>query len=134
MSLGSARRALISAAIAVAIIAPTIAWLLYDVVNAPTPLATRLVAAAYPVLDVGLVVPALVLIDQTRHLRGGVLWSGWVLLLAGALSMAVGDIAFAWFEVLGLDALDPILDFAFGAAYVLWAWGVFAHRRALASD
>jgi hypothetical protein len=132
MSVGSGRRAGITAILTGIGSLAAIALLLVDVLGSADSTAERVVAAAYPVLDVALLVPAVVLIDQTRHLRGGSLWSAWALLLAGAVAMATGDIAFAWFSVLDTRALEAVLDFAFASAYVLFAWGIAVHRANLA--
>lgn len=93
------------------------------------PLAERLLNLAYPILDCLLLVPGLMLLRLTLKLRGGSLWTVWLLLLLGFFCVAVGDILFAYFTTHELVALDPLLDLVFVAAYVLFAWGT---RRQLA--
>ena len=105
---------------------------LHAVLDTPAPTLTRTVAVTYPLLDLLLLVPTIVVLRQTAHLRGGKLWRGWVAVLAGVLALAIGDLAFAYFSTLGLVALDPLLDFAFASGYLLVGWGARIHRDALA--
>ena len=98
---------------------------------ADAPLGQRLLAVSYPLLDLALLVPTVVVLRQAWHLRGGWLWRCWVRLLAGVVCLAAGDVAFAWFATLGIDALDPLLDLTFVSGYLLVASGTHVQRDAL---
>jgi hypothetical protein len=104
----------------------------HAVLDTSAPPLTRTIAVAYPLLDLLLLVPTIVVLRQTAHLRGGKLWRAWLTVLAGVIALAVGDLAFAYFSTLGLVALDPLLDFAFASGYLLVGWGARIHRAALA--
>jgi hypothetical protein len=99
------------------------AWLLRPVLASPAPLVEQALNVTYPVLDCLLLVPTLVLARVTSRLRGGQLHRVWTVLLAGFLCTAAGDVAFAYFSTLGVQRLDPLVDFLYGASYALWAWG-----------
>ncbi|MFO0635798.1 MAG: hypothetical protein U0168_23400 [Nannocystaceae bacterium] len=93
---------------------------------------TQTIAAAYPVLDLAVVVPAAVVLRQLWLLRGSPLWRAWSRVLAGVVCLSLSDVGFAYVAAFELARLDPLLDFGFAAGYLLVAWGAWQHRRALA--
>jgi len=131
LRVGSAREAMRTAVVTALVVGVLVGALLGRVLAADAPVLERSLAVAYPVLDVALLVPAVVVLRQTWHLRGGALWSCWMLLLAGIACLAVGDIVFAYFATLELTALDPVLDVMFVAGYLLLAAGTRVQRQAL---
>jgi len=101
------------------------------ILAAPGPLLERLLTAAYPVLDLVLLVPALALLRVTARF-GGRVSEIWTRLLAGLLCVAVADAAFAYFSVLGMTGLDPLVHAFFILAYLLLAEGARRQHRLLA--
>jgi hypothetical protein len=123
LGLGSRREAVRTAGVTALVLGAAIAMLLSKVLASEAPLGERLLAATYPSLDLALLVPTAVVLRQTWHLRGGSLWRCWVRLLGGAVCLAAGDVAFAYFTTLGIAALDPVLDATFICGYWLIASG-----------
>jgi hypothetical protein len=130
-SVGTRRDASRTALVGTLVLGALIWLLTMRVLAAEAPLAQRLLAVGYPLLDLALLVPTVVVLRQTWHLRGGSLWKCWVRLLAGVGCLAAGDIAFAYFATLGLDVLDPLLDLTFISGYLLIAAGTHVQRDAL---
>jgi hypothetical protein len=62
----------------------------------PEPLATRMTAAAYPILDGLMLIPTVLLLRMTYRFRGGSVWRVWALLAGSIIVMSVGDIVFAY--------------------------------------
>lgn len=109
--------------VALALLVLVAAVVLRPIAGQEAPPLERLLNLAYPLLDCLLLVPGLMLLRLTMKLRGGSLWTVWMLLLLGFFCVAAGDILFAYFTTLGLEILDPLLDLVFAAAYVFFAWG-----------
>jgi hypothetical protein len=84
-------------------------------------------SAAYPVLDMALMVPLALLLRITWRFRGGAVATAWVLVLSGFAFMCAGDILFAYLTALGKAGLDPFLHAAYILAYGLVAAGVRRH-------
>jgi hypothetical protein len=84
---------------------------------------------AYPGFDLVAVVPAAVLLRITMKLRGGALFWVWSLTLGGFLSMAIGDVLYAYLTMLGVSHVDPLIDVAFMLGYGLVARGVVEQHR-----
>jgi hypothetical protein len=84
------------------------------------PLPERLVAGAYPVLDLLALVPAFLLMRITLEFRGGALWRVWASLLAGFVITCAADFLFAYFTVRGTSGHDALME----ALYLL-AYGAF---------
>ena len=119
---GPAQLAAIAAAGA-ALAAGLTYWVLLPVATAPAPFWTRAVNLTYPVLDAVLLVANLLLLDMALRLRGGSVWKVWAALLAGFVATAAGDILFAFFSVVGVSRLDPLLNMTFALSYVFLALG-----------
>lgn len=80
-------------------------------------LAERLVAAAYPVLDLLALVPAFLLMRITLEFRGGALWRVWASILAGFVLTCAADFLFAYFTVRGTDGQDALMEALYLLAY-----------------
>jgi hypothetical protein len=128
LPLGPGRRlwlvALATAGILACIAIPTLA----PVAHAERPLSESLVAIAYPVLDLIVLVPSAVLLVITRRFRGGGVWRVWALILSGFLVLSVADVLFAYFDLVGLAWVDPLLPATFSVGYTLTALGVATQR------
>jgi hypothetical protein len=78
---------------------------------------------AYPVSDIVLLIPVLVLLQMAFKLSGGQLWRVWMGLLLGFVFLTVGDIAFAYFSILDQAYLDPLIDVLYAFSYIFASWG-----------
>jgi hypothetical protein len=83
--------------------------------------------AAYPVLDMVLLVPLALLLRITWRFRGGQVATAWVVVLSGFIFMCAGDVLFAYLTALGRAGLDPFLHAAYIVSYGLVAAGVRRH-------
>jgi hypothetical protein len=119
--------ALLTAAVLAGLGIPALA----PVVHAERPLAESLIAIAYPVLDLIVLVPSAVLLAITRRFRGGGVWRVWALILSGFLVLSVADVLFAYFDLVGLAWVDPLLPATFTVGYTLTALGVATQRSLL---
>ncbi len=84
----------------------------------------ELLEIVYPVSDIFLLVPALILFKITWRLRGGQVGKMWLALLVGLFAMAGGDITFAYLTDSATPLLDAVVDLMFLAAYISIARGV----------
>jgi hypothetical protein len=105
--------------------------LLWPVLTQPGPLLERVITAAYPALDFLLLVPILILLRITAPFRGGTVFRAWVLVLSGIVALCVGDILYAYLQVLGLLGLGPLVDATYALAYLGLALGMGEQRRLL---
>lgn len=97
--------------------------LLHPAAVAPTRAAETALNLAYPILDLALVVPVVLLVRMAAALRGGVVARMWVSMLAGLAFMCAGDILFAYFSALGRTGLDPFVHATYILSYGLVADG-----------
>lgn len=86
----------------------------------------------YPLSDVVMLVPAIVLARITARLRGGSVAAVWALLAAGFLVLVVGDVCFAWLTIAEDARFDPLGDLAYVVAYALFARATLRQRELLA--
>ena len=100
---------------------------LRPVLGTAGPLLERVLTAAYPVLDLVLLVPLALLLRIALRLRGSHAGDVWALLLGGFVVLCIADIFFAYFQSLGEQHLDPFVHASFLLAYGLIAGG--AHRQ-----
>jgi len=100
---------------------------LRPVVMAEMPMVEKVLSAAYPLLDMALLVPLVLLLRTTWHFRGGSVGTAWVIVLSGFVFMCAGDVLFAYFTALGLTGLDPFVHGAYILSYGLIAAGVRKH-------
>jgi hypothetical protein len=106
---------------------------LRPVVMAPLPPLEKALSAAYPLLDMALLVPLALLLRTTWHFRGGSVGTAWIVVLSGFVFLCAGDVLFAYFTALGLTGLDPFVHGAYILSYGLIAAGVRKHLALLAS-
>lgn len=99
-------------------------FLLKPVLAVPAPMLEQTFNLAYPVLDILVLVPSLILLRVTLQLKGGRVWRFWALLLGGFFCMAGGDVFYAYFATAGQEHLAPLVDVMFVAAYALIALAV----------
>jgi hypothetical protein len=85
--------------------------------------AEKALNIAYPVSDIVLLIPVLLLLQMAFKLSGGQIWRVWMGLLVGFVFLTVGDIAFAYFSVLGQAHLDPLIDALYAFSYIFASWG-----------
>ncbi|MCP4661525.1 MAG: hypothetical protein GY856_39490 [bacterium] len=89
----------------------------------------ELLEIVYPISDLFLLVPALILFKITWKFRGGQVGKMWLALLVGFFAMAGGDITFAYFTDSATPLLDAVVDLMFLASYISIARGVlFQHE------
>lgn len=124
---GSRNLTLITVAIAIAIAIP----LLLPIAQSSGTSVEKALNVAYPALDFVLIVPAVLLARSASRFRGGAVWRPWAALLGGLLFTAAGDIAFAWFSVLGQSQLDPAVHALYVLAYGCVAAGVLYQQELL---
>lgn len=97
--------------------------LLHPAAVAPTPAAQTALNLAYPIFDLALVVPVMLLVRMTLAFRGGLVVRMWVSILAGFTFMCAGDMLFAYFSALGRTGLDPFVHATYILSYGLVADG-----------
>lgn len=126
---------LLPAALGTALIAGGIAWpLLQPVLRTPAaPLALAL-NLAYPILDLLLLIPSVVLLTLTVRFRGGAVWRIWAAILAGIVFTVIGDICFAWFSGVGYQGIDPVVHAMYIIGYASLALGTSVQYQLLAPD
>jgi hypothetical protein len=115
--------------------AALLAWptwaLVRPILAAAAPPLERALNAAYPLLDVLVLLPILVLLRITSRFRGGQVARVFASLLAGILFLCAGDVLFAYFSVLGRKELDPLVDATFVLSYFFLAHGALGQYRLL---
>lgn len=119
--------ALVAAVLCAAIVLP----ILRPVVQTPAPPLEKLLHLAYPLLDILLLIPALLLLRMSFRFWGGRLWAVWGALAAGILFTAAGDILFAYRSSLGLAQLEDLFDAMYILSFGCFAAGVLAQRDLL---
>jgi hypothetical protein len=87
----------------------------------------KALTAAYPLLDLVLLVPLALLVRTTWQFRGGSVGTAWLVIVGGIVFMCAGDVLFAYFTALGMTGLDPFVHAAFIVSYGLVAVGVRRH-------
>ena len=107
--------------------------MLKPVVAVPAPALEMFLNVAYPVLDLALLVPVVILLRIAVRFRGGEVWKVWAGLLAGFVLMCVGDILFAYFTALGRESFDPLIHVMYILAYAALARGALGQYQLLQS-
>lgn len=95
------------------------------------PLET-LLNVLYPVLDVLLFIPAVLLIRIGLRFRGGAVWKVWATLLAGFVFLCAADTLFAYYSQFDWVELTDLVDATYLLAYGLLGLGVLYQRELLA--
>jgi hypothetical protein len=109
------------------------AVVLRPILTRPAPPVEMFLNVAYPVLDLVLLVPTVLLFRASLPLRGGGVWKAWAALLVGFFFMSVGDVLFAYFQALGATVIDPLVHVTYLLSYGFLALGVTRQSRLLAS-
>jgi hypothetical protein len=91
--------------------------------HAQRPLLQILVSAGYPVLDAVVMVPTVLLVRMTVAFRGGRVWTAWASILLAFVVLAGADALFAYSDLVGFHALDPLVIPIFATGYALAAYG-----------
>jgi hypothetical protein len=113
--------------VTVAVCAALAFVVLRPVVQADLPPVQKALGAAYPLLDLALLVPLAVLFRMTSRFRGGSIGTAWMIVLTGFVFMCAGDVLFAYFTALGQTGLDPFVHAAYILSYGLIAAGMRRH-------
>ena len=100
--------------------------ILRPIVETPAPPLEKLLNLAYPILDMLMLIPMLLLLRMSLRFWGGRLWAVWGALLAGILFTAAGDILFAYQSTLGLEHLEDLFDAMYILSFGCFAAGVLA--------
>jgi hypothetical protein len=105
--------------------------MLKPVVAVPAPALEMLLNVAYPVLDLALLVPVVILLRIAIRFRGGEVWKVWAGLLAGFMLSCAADTLFAYFTASGHESLDPLSDVLFILSYAALARGAIGQYHLL---
>jgi hypothetical protein len=125
--LGTATERAVVMAVTTALCTGVSILVLRPVLQAEAAPMARVLNAAYPLLDMALLVPLVLLLRTTWQFRGGSVGSAWLIILSGFAFMCVGDVLFAYFSALGRTGLDPFVHASYVVSYGLIAAGVRRH-------
>ena len=106
-----------------AVLGTLVAFVLRPVVESSEGGLGLLLNLAYPVSDLALLIPSLILLRVSWRLRGGSIAKVWFALVVGFVAIAAGDVAFAYFSEMGMARLDSLIDLLFLAGYMSIARG-----------
>ncbi|HYU32758.1 MAG TPA: hypothetical protein VEW48_11390 [Thermoanaerobaculia bacterium] len=126
LPVGGTRERWVLALVATVLCAAVVIPILRPVVETPAPALEKLLNLAYPILDMLLLIPMLLLLRMSLRFWGGRLWSVWGALVAGVLFTAAGDILFAYRSSLGLAQLEDVFDAMYILSFGCFASGVLA--------
>jgi len=110
---------LVSAAIFAAVGAP----MLLPVARSHTPIAERIVNVGYPLLDLVVLVPTLVLLRIAARFQGGSVFRVWTAILLGIVFFTGGDILFADVSPEAQARLGPLVDLFFALGFLFSGYG-----------
>lgn len=108
-------------------------WPVLAGIEGPTPFLEKALAAAYPLLDIALLVAVALLVRGAWHFGGGRAWEVWALILAGLIVMIAGDFRYAYFAAGGEERVDPYSEMLFVVSYALLARGALRQRDLMES-
>lgn len=99
-------------------------YLAYD---ADATLIENVVAMAYPVGDLILIVPIFLILKVAVDFKGGKLFYSWMMIFIALLGLLAGDILFAIFYDQYSEAIFPytLIDFTWVAMYLLFAYSFY---------
>jgi hypothetical protein len=120
-----------TAGAAVAVAALAAYPMLKPVVTVPAPALEMFLNVAYPVLDLALLVPVVVLLRIAIRFRGGEVWKVWAGLLAGLLLSCAADVFFAYSTASGRERFDALSDVLFILSYAALARGALGQYHLL---
>jgi hypothetical protein len=115
------------------IVGVLLVWPVLAGLSGPTPLLEKVLAAAYPLLDIALLVAVALLMRGARQFGGGRAWEVWALLLAGLVVMIAGDLRYAYFATSGEEHIDALSEMPFVVAYLLLALGALKQKELIES-
>jgi hypothetical protein len=104
-------------------------WPVLSGIAGAAPLLEKLLAAAYPLLDIALLVAVALLLRGARRFGGGRAWEVWALILAGLGVMIAGDLRYAYFATGGGEHVDALSEMLFVVAYLLLALGALKQKE-----
>jgi hypothetical protein len=105
--------------------------LLRPILAADAPTLEKTLNVLYPVLDLVLLVPTVILLRLTLRFGRGPVGRIWMMLLAGFLFLCVGDVLFSYLQALGQTALDPLVDAMYILSYGSLAGGALRQLQVL---
>ncbi len=115
---------------ALVVVGLALVWpLLSGIAGPPAPFLEKALAAAYPVLDIALLVAVALLVRGARRFGGGRVWEVWALILVGLGVMIAGDLRYAYFTAGGEQRVDPLSEMSFVVSYLLLALGALKQRE-----
>jgi hypothetical protein len=106
--------------------------LLRPILAADVPALEKVLNVLYPVLDLVLLVPTVVLLRLTLRFGRGPVGRIWMMLLFGFLFLCAGDVLFSYLQTLGKTALDPLVDAMYILSYGSLAGGALRQLQVLA--
>ena len=104
---------------------------LKPVLAVPAAPLAMLLNVAYPVLDLAVLVPVIILLRIAIRFRGGEVWKVWAGLLAGFLLMTFADVLFGYFTATAHESLDRLVDATYILSYAAIARGALGQYQLL---
>jgi hypothetical protein len=127
--MGSLRASALMVA-ALVVVGLALVWPVLSGIAGPrAPLLEKVLAAAYPLLDIALLVAVALLLRGARRFGGGRAWEVWALVLAGLGVMIAGDLRYAYFAAGGEEHVDALSEMPFVVAYLLLALGALKQKE-----
>lgn len=128
-SIVSPRTLKLTAAIVMAVLVALGLLVISPALARPDPLMERVLVSTYVLLDVGLLVPLLLLTRAIYKFRGGIVARAWTFLLLGFVAMEVGDVAYSFEPVFQAFPYPYFDELFFVLSYLLLLKGVSLHKR-----
>lgn len=107
--------------------------ILRPVLLTPGPALDKLLNLAYPLLDIALLIPTVLLLRISLRFRGGRVSRIWLMLLSGFLFGCAGDVLFAYFSSLEQTYLEDVMDAMYLLSFGFMALGALYQRELLES-
>jgi hypothetical protein len=108
--------------------------MLLPIALAQTPLGERIVNVGYPLLDLVVLVPTLVLLRITVRFQGGRVWHVWAATLAGIVFFTCGDVLYADVSPEAQARLGPFVDLGFVLGFLFSGYGAVLQHELLTAD
>jgi hypothetical protein len=124
---------------AVFLLAPSFAFaiafifVLLPIARGHDPIGAILVNVGYPLADLVICLPAVLLLRMTMRFRGGRLWEVWATILGGILFGAAGDVVFAYVSTNDAKSIAPLEDLFFVLCYALPAYGSYVQKKVVST-
>jgi hypothetical protein len=130
--IGTGRERAVTGAI-VGGVAVLVAFTLKPLLSASAASQAMVLNLAYPILDLAVFIPVVILLGIAFRFRGGEVWKVWAGLLAGFLLQSAGDVLFAHFTATGQEILNPLSEVMFLLSYAALARGAIGQYQLLRS-